>query len=69
METPFTSRNTPRKYHYKRRNAVAYNPDTTCTEDKGNLIAHIMATNPPLNQDGSKLFSKEIETLLILRTV
>ena len=70
METTLTSRSQRIQYHFKRRNAVAYNPDTSCTEDKDNLIAHIMATKPPVNQNvDSKLLSQEIQIKLILKNV
>ena len=70
MESLYTRRYTPpQKYHGKRRNAVAYNPDKTCIKDKNNLIAHIMAEKTPKHTMTSKVFCKQFKTKLILRNV
>lgn len=46
-------------YQSKRRNAVAYNPDRSCTDNEDILIAHIMSIKPVTNTFSSKFIQNK----------
>ena len=46
------------QYHGCRRNAIAYNPDLTCTSNELGLVAHILAIEPHRPSFASKFAIK-----------